>query len=313
MTQTDKLGGDESQFDIPILFIIFNRPNLASSFLGQIKRIRPRRLYVAADGPRKDHPEDIELCGKTRQILESIDWPCEVDTLFRNNNLGRTEAVSSAISWFFDKEEMGIILEDDCYPDISFFDFCRELLIKYKDDERVMMVSGSNYLFGEKLEYDYFFSYYYSVWGWASWRRAWELFDITMNEWPTKKNIIDDKFKDKKASKFVKTNLEKVYVKDTKTWDGQWTFSCMLHDGLSATSSKNLVSNIGSIGTHKLNKRKAMIMNMQIEPIHLPLDHPPLVTADNDVDERMLHTLIRCYRPTMNDRFYRVYRRVVNK
>ncbi len=156
-------------------------------------------------------------------------------------------------------------------------------------------------------------SYYCSVWGWASWRRAWKLFDISMNEWPTKKDILDDKFKDKNTSKFVRTNLEKGYVKDTRTWDGQWSFSCMLYNGMSATSSKNLVSNIGSIGTHKLNKRKAMIKNMPTEPAHFLIYHPPLVMADKEADDKMLHTFMKCSRAKMNDGFYNIYRRVVNK
>ena len=139
-----------SSFDVPILFLVFNRPDVTKKVFEQIKKAKPKKLYIAADGPRKNIPNEKEICNEVIKFVTKINWNCEVKTLFREENLGCGKAVSSAIDWFFENEEFGIILEDDCVPDQSFFGFCEQMLVKYKDDARIMMVAGTNYLLDSK-------------------------------------------------------------------------------------------------------------------------------------------------------------------
>lgn len=170
----------------PVLLIIFNRAHTTQQVFDRIRQVKPKKLYVAADGPRPHVGTDAERCAETRRIVEQVDWDCEVKTLFQEQNLGCGVAPSRSISWLFEHEEYGIILEDDCIPSRSFFWFCQELLEKYKYDTRVMHISGNNYLDGWRRDSDY--SYYFSdkvnSWGWATWRRAWQLYDFHLGSYP---------------------------------------------------------------------------------------------------------------------------------
>ena len=162
----------------PILFLIFNRPQLTARVFAAIREAQPSQLYVAADGPRSNRPGEADLCEQARRVINGVDWPCEVKTLYRQENLGCRQAVSSAITWFFDNVEAGVVLEDDCLPIESFFRFCSELLIRYRDDTRIGMISGNNHgfrIYDDSLSYS--FSKHGAIWGWASWRRAWRLYD----------------------------------------------------------------------------------------------------------------------------------------
>jgi hypothetical protein len=156
----------DSYLETPILFVIFNRPEVTRRVFAKIREVKPKFLYIAADGPRPGKIDEDKECEATRNIIHQIDWDCEVSTLFQENNLGCREAVSSAISWFFDNVEAGIILEDDCLPARSFFFFCQELLQLYKDEECVMMISGDNLCpEGAESKYSYYFSRYGQIWG----------------------------------------------------------------------------------------------------------------------------------------------------
>src|SRR5690349_2048344 len=132
-----------------ILFLVFNRPETTARVFEAIRAAQPPRLYVAADGPRASRIGESERCDLTRRIASAVDWPCDITTLFRAANLGCKNAVSSAISWFFEHEEEGVILEDDCLPDPSFFRYCDELLAHYRDDTRIGLISGNNFQFGK--------------------------------------------------------------------------------------------------------------------------------------------------------------------
>jgi hypothetical protein len=170
----------------PVLFLIFNRPNTTEQVFEAIAKAKPRCLFVAADGPRTDKEGEAEKCQAVRDIIKRVDWDCEVKTLFREQNLGCKEAVSSAITWFFEQVEEGIILEDDCLPSDSFFSFCAELLEKYRDDKRIMMISGDNFQDGiQRGDASYYFSSVPWIWGWATWRRAWRLYDREMQTFPS--------------------------------------------------------------------------------------------------------------------------------
>ena len=172
----------ESSFITPVLFIIFNRVETTKRVFEAIRNVRPLKLYVAADGPRPGNDADKVNCDEVRKIIDDVDWPCEIKTLFQDQNLNCGRAPSTAITWFFEHEEEGIILEDDCLPSTSFFRFCHELLAYYRHDNRVMHIGGNNFLEGWQKDPDY--SYYFSrsghIWGWATWRRAWQTFDFDM-------------------------------------------------------------------------------------------------------------------------------------
>jgi len=167
----------------PVLFIVFNRLDTTKQVFEEIKKAKPQKLFIAADGPR-NFQEKNKTDVVRKYILENINWKCEVKTLFREKNLGCKYAVAGAIDWFFDNVEQGIILEDDCLPSQSFFKFCQEMLEKYKDDERVMHISGTNVEGISKIDQDYFFAINFNVWGWATWKRAWKLYDINVTHWP---------------------------------------------------------------------------------------------------------------------------------
>ena len=171
-----------SLFETPVLFLIFNREDTTQKVFNVLRRQKPKYLYVAADGPRKNKEGEAEKCRRTRDIINQVDWDCELKTLFREENRGCKMAVSSAISWFFEQVEQGIILEDDCLPHPSFFPFCEELLIRYKDDDRIGHIGGNCFLPGlieDGLSYD--FCSISHIWGWASWRRVWKNYDVNFS------------------------------------------------------------------------------------------------------------------------------------
>lgn len=235
----------------PILFLIFNRPETTQKVFEKIKEIQPKYLYIAADGPRRNKIGEYELCKQTRAIVQDIDWNCEVKTLFRNENLGCGLAVSNAITWFFEHVESGIILEDDCLPDLSFFNFCECLLEKYKDDNRISTIGGTTYqLENNNKNYSYYFSIYSHVWGWASWRRTWNLYNYNIENYSNKQII--QHFKTHKESRYwnnIYSNAER--VKTLNTWDYQLQYINFKYNMLSIIPSVCLVKNIGHYnGTH---------------------------------------------------------------
>jgi hypothetical protein len=231
----------------PVLLLIFNRPDeTAQSFAG-IRRVRPPRLYIAADGPRANRPGEEELCMQTRRIIDAVDWPCTVKTLFRKRNLGCAKGVSTAISWFFQHEEEGIILEDDIVTHPDFFSFCELMLERYRHDERVMHISGMNMQFGIKRgEASYYFSEIMHCWGWASWRRAWQKFDYSM---PGLAGFMSRDLAKKFASPdtvaHFRTMLQLVRNNTIDTWDTRWHYSIWHAGGLCLQSNINMVKNIG--------------------------------------------------------------------
>lgn len=233
-----------STFDTPILLLIFNRPDHTAKVFARIREVKPRYLFVAADGPRPMRPEDAEKCLIVRELVTNgVDWECELKTLFRDKNLGCGHGPADAISWFFNEVEAGIILEDDCLASHSFFKFCEILLKEYKDDSQVLAISGFNY-FGEwrKKEIDYFFSDG-GNWGWASWRRAWHLFDFNMATWQTANE--DTKERILQFYPDFENLYHKIVDQNYDAWDIQWHYARLYHNGFSITPSVNLVQNIG--------------------------------------------------------------------
>ena len=236
----------------PVLFIVFNRLDTTKQVFEEIKKAKPQKLFIAADGPR-NFQEKNKTDVVRKYILENINWKCEVKTLFREKNLGCKYAVAGAIDWFFENVEQGIILEDDCLPSQSFFIFCQDMLERYKTDQRIMHISGTNVESISKIYQDYFFAINFNVWGWATWKRAWKLYDINVTNWP--------RFLKEKRSKdfalgfcnkyLLERQFNKMYNKKQDTWDYQWWFSCITNSGLAIISKRNLITNIGLLhGTH---------------------------------------------------------------
>ena len=285
---------------VPVLLIIFNRPDTTKLVFEAIRGVKPRRLYVAADGPRQGVETDVDRCREARDIVNDVDWDCEVKTLFRARNLNCGVAPSSAFTWFFQHEEEGIILEDDCVPSQSFFWYCQELLERYRNDSRVMHIGGNNFLNGWQNDADY--SYYFSksghVWGWATWRRAWKYFDYNMRLYPEVKeqnyfgnyflNWIEKRYRLGKFDKAVEEN------KLVDGWDYQWDFARYIHSGLAIVPNVNLVKNIGfgEIATHTKNSY-SHCSEVQAEEIALPLSHPPFIIRDLESERRYFKILFR--------------------
>ncbi len=248
-----------SSFNTPILFLVFNRPNTTKLVFEKIQAIQPAKLYIAADGARADKEEEINKVNEVRAICNNIDWECEVHTLYRENNLGCGRAVSEAITWFFENVEEGIILEDDCLPDESFFEYCRFLLTEYRNDIRIAHIGGTNLQFGQKRgDGDYYYSIITHVWGWATWRRAWSKyqFDLSKSNEISEslyKNVFDNNLLITDYYKKIFTSMRNAEI---DTWDYQWFYANILNNGLSICPNVNLIKNIGfgRDGTHTLEE-----------------------------------------------------------
>jgi hypothetical protein len=276
-----------SQFQTPILFVVFNRPDTTQRVFDEIKKVRPTKLYIAADGPRPNKQNDIDGCAQVREIFsKQIDWPCEVKTLFREKNLGCKYAVASAFDWFFENVEEGIILEDDDLPDPTFFPFCQEMLAKYRNDTRVMHISGCNFQQKNKKfrpEGSYYFAFIPHIWGWASWRRAWKHYDVEVTKWPEMKErgLLKNLFHDKAVSFMWANSFQRYHDKKINSYDGQWAFACLDNGGLCINPSKNLISNIG-FGANSTHTSDATNENANLptEPLEFPLKHPSKIEVD---------------------------------
>ncbi len=276
-------------YQVPILFIIFNRPETTRRVFEAIRSIKPARLFIAADGPRSSKPEEGKLCQEAREVATEIDWPCETKTLFREKNLGCKDSVSSAISWFFQNVEEGIILEDDCLPNQSFFLFCQELLERYRDEGRIMHISGLNLQFGEQFgQGSYYFSHFPHIWGWATWRRAWKKYDIEMRG--LEKLVTSNKayalFEDRRMSRFLNSLFLHVRDKKIDTWDAQWAYSIMNASGIAITPNINLVENIGFGNNSTHTNEKSSKLGQKSSPLS-KITHPIETIVNKEADSRL--------------------------
>ena len=281
-----------SDFRVPILFLVFNRPTTTKKVFNQIRKIKPAFLYIAADGPRKEKEGEQENCDRVRKIVTNIDWPCEVKTLFRDENLGCGRAVSQAISWFFEDVEEGIILEDDCLPDVSFFPYCSQLLERYRHDKRIFSISGSNLLgtAWKAQEHSYFWALP-GIWGWATWRRAWKFYDFKMTGWeePEIQDHIREGLVTKGWYNFYYPMFEATFKGRIDTWDVQWLFTTLINSGLAANPAVNLVRNLGfgRLGTNTGDKNNPIAL-LTTHSLNFPLKHPLHFLTDIEYLDKML-------------------------
>lgn len=236
--------------DEPLLLIAFNRPDRFEQLIERLRRTKPSRIFVAIDGPRPDHPTDAERVARTRALVQSIDWPADVQTLFQESNLGCGLGVTTAITWFFSQVERGIILEDDILPRDSFFGFCSELLDRHAADKQVFAISGCNFVPASVIvdPGPYRFSRIPHIWGWASWADRWTDYRLDISEW--QKDLPLHRLWQMNGRSIGGTVLWRSIFDlmargQIDTWDMQVVYMCMARDLLTATSNVNLVDNVG--------------------------------------------------------------------
>jgi hypothetical protein len=266
----------------PVLFLIFNRPDTTQLVFEQIRQARPAQLFIAADGPRSTKSGEAILCAEARQVVQQVDWDCEVRTLFREQNLGCKQAVSSAIDWFFSQVDAGIILEDDCLPEQTFFSFCTDLLDQYRDNDRVMHISGITFQARRDVTAgaSYYFSGFASIWGWATWRRAWQRYAVDPTDNANNVSLAAPYFNQRQ-----RWLLGEVIAGRLDTWDVQWLVAIRRYNGLSIVPRVSQVTNIGFglSATHTVRKPNwlADLITAPLEPL---LIHPSTVAINTEAD-----------------------------
>ena len=280
----------------PVALILFRRPEHTKRVLAAIAQARPRKLFVVADGPRPDHPEDAERCAAARAVVESVDWDCEVLKNYSDVNLGCGRRPATGLDWVFEQAEEAIILEDDCVPELSFFQFCEELMDVYRDDERVMHINGSTYQQKPAdVPHSYFFSRFPGCWGWATWRRAWKHFDFAVKQWPRFRDTgwMDGFLGNEQAALHWGAMFQGAYEArpNLSYWDYQWLFACWANSGLAIVPRENLVSNVGC-GDEATHTGGHPLGSVPVRPVAFPLVHPPTVLEDWNMDRQFLRDVI---------------------
>lgn len=297
----------------PILFLIFNRPDTTKLVFETIRQAKPPRLYIAADGPRKDRKSEKHLCEATRSIVDEIDWDCEVKTLFREENLGCGKAVSEAITWFFDNEPEGIIIEDDIIAHPDFFKFCDEMLEKYRDSDEIQLITGRNSFFkGYSSNYSYYMSSYFHIWGWASWRRVWQTYTFDASK------LSKEDFVYKISQRIPKSGVsywsqvfDMMSSHSCDTWDYQLYFNQILNNRYSVIPFSNLTRNIG-FGEDATHTGKTGTAQERHQETHIyPLKCPEGIFVDKEAD---LHHMInmKLVKPSLLERVINKIKRVIS-
>jgi hypothetical protein len=295
--------------DVPVLMIVFNRPEHTRLVFERVACARPTRLFFAADGPR--NPEEARLCAETRAIIEHVDWDCDVHTKYSDVNLGCRYGPITAFNWVFEHCDRAILFEDDCVPDPSFLPFCAELLERYCDDERIMAITGNNFRSNrDNVPNSYFFSRLPGNWGWATWRRAWSHFDVGIPLWKQLRETpwLEDYLGHKPYADYYRTVFD--HVSDgtyQSCWDFQWVFAVWSQHALSIRPRVNLVSNIGfgKDSTHTRDESSPFGF-IPAETISQPLSHPPCIVWNREADHYAMDLTIAPDRKSL-------YRRVVRK
>jgi hypothetical protein len=294
--RNDRLKGAWSQ-DVPVVFVLFNRPELARKVFDVLRVAQPRILYVVADGPREGHADDAGLCSETLKILDTVDWPCRIVRDIADTNMGCQKRVSSGVSRALSEFERCIVLEDDCVPDPSFFPFCSELLERYERDERIMAVSGDNFVNSQTRSNTYYFSRFNHIWGWATWRRAWNLFDFEMKDWPAYKQArtLYEIWPDGRSARYWERLFDATHDGLINSWGYRWTFCCWRNNGLTALPDVNLVTNIGfGAGATHTKQRKSAWAVRPVGSMAFPLHHPSVIEPNRAAD---LRTQTRYFSP----------------
>jgi hypothetical protein len=269
-----------------VAMFLFNRPALTAQVFARVREARPKKLLLVADGPRTE--QQRLRCEAARQVVEQVDWDCEVRRNFSDVNLGCKERMSSGIDWVFSQVDEAILLEDDCLPDPTFFPFCSDLLDQYRGDPRVMMISGDNFQHGRRrTPHSYYFSRIPHIWGWATWRRAWRHYDVSLREWPILRNtdFLDRIFDNSRFAESYRRIFDQTAAGRIDTWDHQWAFAFWRQNGLCVLPEVNLVTNLGfgPDATHTRNPASPDSA-IQATAMKFPLSHPTKVECCVEAD-----------------------------
>jgi hypothetical protein len=277
-----------SRLRTPVALLIFNRPEMTRRVAERIAAARPPRVLVFGDGPRADHPTDGDRVRQTQAVIDRIDWPCDVVTNYSATNLGTKYRPATGLDWVFDQVEEAIFLEDDCLPHPSFFRFCDELLERYRHDERVMMVSGDNFMPNPPITpYSYLFNTWVGIWGWATWRRAWQHYDVDLRSWEALRetSFLSERLPNPGVRQLWHDYFDRIVSGATLTWDHQWQFACLRRGGLSAVPQTNLVSNVGfgPDAAHYVTV-DPLLSDLPVTEMRFPLQHPASIMANREYD-----------------------------
>lgn len=283
--------------DLPVAIIFFTRPDKLKEVFEQVRKAKPNKLFLIQDGPRKNnYEEDLANINKCREVVENIDWECEVYKDYSETNLGVGKRPATGISWVFENVDKAIILEDDCVPDLSFFKFSKEMLDKYEANEKIMLISGMNLLEEYNNNYSYTFSKACTIGAWATWKRVWEQYDFEIKKFDDrtikkklKKEIV---FKNVIDLKFWAWNLTREKIKHNERlqwWDYQLSFLLYLNSGLGIVPSKNLIKNIGfgEGASNVSNKEDGLHFNIKRYKIESKLNHPKEIKWDYEFDKEI--------------------------
>jgi hypothetical protein len=274
--------------DIPVAFIVFNRPDTTARVLDAIRQQRPQRLLVVADGPRPGRSSEAERCKAVRRLIDDgVDWPCDVERCWSDANLGCRRRLSTGLSWVFSRTDRAIILEDDCLPHPTFFPYCIELLDRYADDQRISTIGGCSFL-DERTptEASYRFTRYPHIWGWASWARAWRSYDVDVAAWPGLRSNgwLDGECTSGTEADFWRAAFDGVRSGRIDTWDFQWVFASWAQRMASIAPAVNLVSNIGFGAGATHTASDSPLAALPTQALELPLRHPPTMHIDHRSD-----------------------------
>lgn len=310
-----------SQYQVksPVALIVFNRPGPTRKVFDRIAAARPGKLLVIADGPRTDVDGEAEKCARTREIIDRIDWDCDLSTNFSDVNLGCRVRVASGLDWIFRREDRAIILEDDCIPTPEFFRYCDELLERYRDEPRVMTICGTNHLGKTETDTSYLFTTHMSIWGWATWRRAYESYDVDLKSWTEERQ--GDPFEGlplhREEVRRLRRALDNLSEADPArrkgdTWDWQWIYNCYASGGLAVTPRVNLVSNVGfgPDATHT-TATDHKLAEIPTGRLGFPLTHPRTIEPSVEYDRMYYERLVRkTARNKIRNFFRRIRRRL---
>lgn len=269
----------------PILLLLFNRPNKTIELIDSLRSVAPKTIYISIDGPRTT--EESELTENVNKCLSKIDWRSDVHLIRSDHNLGCKIHNSKAISWFLNETDEGIVLEDDCIAHPSFFKFCNELLDKYRNDERIFHISGNNFVkVNNTFKDSYHFSIFPHCWGWATWKRAWVKFDLSMRDWPefNKQNKLKNIFDSTISQNYWRKVFQNTYDKKNDSWAYIWTYICWKEGGLSIIPNLNLVKNTGSGLDATHTHKKDWYFDLPIYQLNSPIVHPSFFLVDKKAD-----------------------------
>jgi hypothetical protein len=277
----------DTGLDAAVALLLFRRPEETARVFERIRDARPRQLFLIADGPRRGNEEDARGCEQARAVVERVDWPCDVIRDYAGENLGLKRRIPSGLDRVFEEAGEAIVLEDDCLPHPSFFPYCRELLDRYRDDERIVHIAGSQLLQRPPAQASYHFSRYVHVWGWASWRRAWDLYDVELSDWHADSEAerggrLREMFEEPDERRYWGWVWD--HSGEIDNWDAQWSYVGLTH-GLSVNPNRNLISNVGfSADATNATADPLGIAARPLDGMEFPLEHPPDVSRDEEAD-----------------------------